>query len=78
MKVWIVEGYFGDTNWLEAIYKDQDEVDKALSYLMTTRNSERGPQYCAGLHKFDCWEEEVLEKFEEKNHPKQNATYADS
>ena len=52
MKVWIVLGWFGDTEWIEAVYGSEEKAEMAISELRKTRDSPNGPEYCRGLYKF--------------------------
>lgn len=61
LSVWIVEGWFGDTEWYEPYaYLHKDEAQAACDELWATRNSENGPPHVRGLHKFAIAEVPII------------------
>jgi hypothetical protein len=58
--VWIVEGWFGDIEWIEApAYATRELAEAECQRLWETRRSQHGPDYAAGLHKFAIRELDV-------------------
>ncbi len=60
MKVYIVEGWFGDHEWIEAVYGRQDEAEYSALLLNQVRESDKVPAYMQGHCKFSSEPYEVL------------------
>lgn len=60
MNVWIVEGWFGDQEWIEGIYATEELADAERARLWQSRSSDKGPDYAKGLHKFSAEEYDVI------------------
>jgi hypothetical protein len=52
VRVWIIEGWFGDVEWIEEVHADEAAAEARVAELWKTRASEKGPAYAKGLHKF--------------------------
>ncbi len=50
--VFVLEGWFGDHEWLEGIYAYEEDARREHDRLWRTRRSERAPEWCQGLCKF--------------------------
>jgi hypothetical protein len=57
--VYEVQGWFGDQEWSEGLWMDKREAEKVCTRLQETRDSDFGPDYARGLHKFAVEEREV-------------------
>lgn len=57
-RVWIVEGWFGDIEWIEGVYEFEDNAKAECERLWETRRSDHPsvPDWCQGLCKFDVSE----------------------
>lgn len=60
MKVYVVEGWFGDVEWRVSIHATIETANDRCAELWKTRADPNGPAYCSGLHKFAVEEVEVL------------------
>lgn len=63
MKVYVIDGWFGDVNWIESIYADETKAEDRVDALWVERRSKVLPEdhYCQGLCKFGTSEHEVVE-----------------
>lgn len=61
-KVYLIEGWFGDIEWVEAIYALKEDAEAKCSELRQTRRSEKShvPDWVQGVCKFTVEEWEVL------------------
>jgi hypothetical protein len=60
--VWIIEGWFGDVEWIEAIYATGAAAEKRVDELRVRRRSSVLPDdhWIQGLAKFAAVEHKVL------------------
>lgn len=63
LKVYIIEGWFGDQEWIEAIYADQTKAEDRCNQLWADRRSSILPSdhWIQDLCKFAVVEHEVVE-----------------
>lgn len=59
MKVYEVQGWFGDHEWSEGLYASEDAAQTECNRLWAERRSEHAPDWCQGLCKFCVEEREV-------------------
>lgn len=59
MKVYLLAGWFGEHEWIEAIYATHADAAAECARLWETRSSEKGPDYATKLHKFAVEEYEL-------------------
>ena len=62
MIVWIIEGWFGDQEWIEAVYATEESANRRVEELWKTRRSElyAPDHYLQGVCKFAAVAHEVL------------------
>lgn len=63
MKVYVIEGWFGDIEWIEAVYADQSKAETRVNELWVERRSSILPEdhFAQRLCKFASVEYEVVE-----------------
>jgi hypothetical protein len=61
VKVYVLEGWFGDHEWIEGIYADSGKAEERCTDLWNSRSSDRAPEWCQGLCKFAVEPVEVIE-----------------
>ena len=62
MKVYLLQGWFGDIEWLEGVYASQEKAEAEATRLRKTRTTEKPvPDWVQGLCKFGIDEMEVIE-----------------
>ena len=60
-RVFIIEGWFGDVEWIEAVYNSQEDAESRCDELWIERKSENAPEeFVQGLCKFAVVEHRVL------------------
>lgn len=61
--VYIIEGWFGDQEWIEAVYATEAAANRRCEKLWETRTSahEQASPHSRGLHKFAVVMHEVLD-----------------
>lgn len=62
VKVYVIQGWFGQDEWIEGIYADQQKAEFKMRQLWAERRSEvlAPDYYIQGLCKFDVVEHEVI------------------
>jgi hypothetical protein len=61
--VYVIEGWFGDQEWIEAVYATKEAADAKTAELWKTRESEhpgKPVEHARGLHKFAVVTHKVL------------------
>lgn len=63
MKVWIIEGWFGGIEWIEAVYADEHKANSRVEHLWLERRSFVLPEdhFAQQLCKFAAVEYEVIQ-----------------
>lgn len=61
MKVFLLEGWFGDAEWREGVYATYEKAKEEYDRLWETRTSPNAPDWCQRLCKFSIDEVEVIE-----------------
>ncbi len=64
VRVYIIEGWFGDNEWIEAVYASELKANERVNELWVDRRSTKLPkewEYFQGLCKFDVVEHEVIQ-----------------
>lgn len=63
MNVWIIEGWFGDREWIEAVYADEEKANSRVEELWEERRSFVLPEdhFYQRLCKFAAIEHRVVE-----------------
>lgn len=61
MKVYILQGWFGDVEWVEGVYTSKKRAKAECARLWETRRTGYWPEddYRQGVCKFDVWTEET-------------------
>ena len=52
MSVYVVEGWFGDQEWIEEIHATKAGAEGRVDVLWETRRSAKAPEYAQGVCKF--------------------------
>lgn len=58
--VYVLAGWFGDIEWIEDIYANEQEAEDECDRLWISRTSEKGPDYATKLHKFAVEEHSLI------------------
>lgn len=59
MKVYEVQGWFGDIEWSEGLWLSKEEAERVQQELWKERKSKNAPENVQGLCKFAVEEREV-------------------